>query len=234
MKRIVIVDDNEILTNFMSKLVERELEDVAATTCNSACELRRLFEGSERFDAVILDWTLPDGDGASVLAEVRAAWPSAPIVLVSGTLNDVVYSGVSEIFSEGIQIDGVAGVISKPFEPLELIAKLLEVLWWKKKHLHAKRERPADSLEQWLGSGKRVSEPPQSNGRIRHDLINCLSRMLSGVRAFEADLVADADRPERVRNYSEEYVDRFVDCIHEMNALVAKALPRQEEKAPRE
>ncbi|MBN2527225.1 MAG: hypothetical protein JXR76_12595 [Deltaproteobacteria bacterium] len=54
----------------------------------------------------------------------------------------------------------------------------------------------------------------------RHRLINCLSRILSGIRAFEADLKADVTNPLLVEMHTRTYVNRLVDNVHEMNRLI--------------
>jgi len=45
--------------------------------------------------------------------------------------------------------------------------------------------------------------------------------MLSGIRAFEADLRADVESPEVVLAHTDEYVERLVDNIHEIKDLVS-------------
>jgi DNA-binding response OmpR family regulator len=46
-------------------------------------EGRALIRGSEPFDIVVLDLTLPDGDGTELIAEIRQSLPETPVAVLS-------------------------------------------------------------------------------------------------------------------------------------------------------
>lgn len=78
---ILIVDDNETVLNlFRRQLVLSGYDVQVAPTLAAAREAI----DARRFDAVLLDLNLPDGNGLDFVAELRAANPSAAIVVVTG------------------------------------------------------------------------------------------------------------------------------------------------------
>lgn len=84
MIKILLVEDNEVDAHLTQDiLAEWSVEQFAIThvTC-LADALSRL--GNERFDAVLLDLSLPDGYGLTTLRQVQAASPTIPIIVLSG------------------------------------------------------------------------------------------------------------------------------------------------------
>lgn len=78
--RILIVDDNPSVLD----LVASEVRNTAAmvTPVNSPLEaLAALRAEPASFDAVILDYDMPDMNGAQLAARIRESWPALPIVL---------------------------------------------------------------------------------------------------------------------------------------------------------
>lgn len=64
------------------------------------------------FDALVLDWNLPDIDGIDVCRQLMAdpAWTKVPIVFLTGAS----HAGAEQ---EALQA-GARGVIFKPFDPM--------------------------------------------------------------------------------------------------------------------
>jgi len=77
------------------------------------------------FDAVVTDVYMPDGDGLTVVRELRATSPATPIVMI--TANGAVDLAVKAMS------DGATDFIAKPFD-MGALAKLL------RRHLEARRE----------------------------------------------------------------------------------------------
>lgn len=85
-------------------------------TSASLAELRELL-GRERFDALMVDWELPDGSGAEAITWVRRnlGW-ELPVMVV--TIRDD-----EATVCQGLQA-GADDYIVKPPKPLELVARL--------------------------------------------------------------------------------------------------------------
>ncbi|MCO5062159.1 MAG: sigma-54 dependent transcriptional regulator [Kiritimatiellae bacterium] len=78
---VLVIDDNEtILTLFRRHLV---IAGYDVQTVQTLAGAREAIE-SKRFDAVLLDLELPDGSGLDFVGDIRAANPSAAIVVVTG------------------------------------------------------------------------------------------------------------------------------------------------------
>ena len=110
-KKILIVDDEELLREILSEFFTLE----GAVTCQAKSgdhgfELLK----KQKFDIVISDVRMPQGDGISLLERVKTQLHYQPIVYL--------YSGNSDpLKQERAESLGVAGFFIKPFSIRELI-----------------------------------------------------------------------------------------------------------------
>ncbi|MEI7704733.1 MAG: response regulator [Deltaproteobacteria bacterium] len=82
-KRILYVDDDEAMLRIVAATLPR-LSGVEVVTATSGAHGLALL-GQQRFDLVLLDYELPDFDGADLCAEVRMRiGASTPVVFLSG------------------------------------------------------------------------------------------------------------------------------------------------------
>src|SRR6201989_2275790 len=113
---ILIVDDDSVLRETLADqlAVDGEFIAVAAGTIDEAGE--KLGAKDARFDAVILDVGLPDGDGRDLCNRLRKQGQKMPIVMLTGSdaETDVV---------RGLD-SGANDYIAKPFRLNELLARL--------------------------------------------------------------------------------------------------------------
>ena len=113
---ILIVDDDEALR---AMLVEQLAVDgeFAADGAGSLHDAERaLFSERLRYDAVILDVTLPDGDGRDLCARLRRQGIKVPIIMLTGSDEEAdVVRGLDS---------GANDYIAKPFRLAELLARL--------------------------------------------------------------------------------------------------------------
>ena len=77
-----------------------------------------------RPDVILLDVMMPTHDGTTVLAHIRAddVLRDVPVVFLTAKV------GAADI--RRLDDQGAAGVITKPFDPLELPQRLAKVLGW--------------------------------------------------------------------------------------------------------
>ncbi len=114
---ILIVDDEHELRKMVTEILQREgfKQILSAADCSQARQsLLR-----DRPDCVILDVTLPDGDGFSLMRELRVN-SIAPVIFLSARDEDE-----NRLFGLGL---GADDYITKPFLPLELVLRLKAVL----------------------------------------------------------------------------------------------------------
>src|SRR5690242_20129416 len=112
---ILIVDDDGVLRETLADqlAVDGEFAAVAAASIGEAEE--RLNAKDARFDAVILDVSLPDGDGRDLCTRLRKQGQKMPIIMLTGSdaETDVV---------RGLD-SGANDYIAKPFRLAELLAR---------------------------------------------------------------------------------------------------------------
>jgi DNA-binding response OmpR family regulator len=90
------------------------------------------------YDLLLLDLTLPRGDGLDLLAEVRLARPTLPVILVTAR-------GREEDRVKGLDL-GADDYVVKPFSVKELLARVAAVL-------RRSAERPLDVAEVRFAGG---------------------------------------------------------------------------------
>ncbi len=119
MSEILVVDDS--LTVRMNLAETLTAAGFAVTACATLGEARRELAAGA-FALVILDVLLPDGDGIELLAELRAAPPTAGIAVI-------VLSSESEVRDRVRGLTGGADAyIGKPYEPGAVVARARELI----------------------------------------------------------------------------------------------------------
>lgn len=86
--RVLLLDDHPLIVTALRELLSGLGPDVHTVGAGQAAQALGLLESGEPFDLVLLDLHLPDRDGFDVLAEMRAAWPRLPVVVVSSQDRD--------------------------------------------------------------------------------------------------------------------------------------------------
>ena len=112
MPRVLIVEDHPRMAQAMA--IALRAQGIACDTVPSLRQAAAFLE-TVRYDALILDRGLPDGDGLSVLAQLRALRQSTPCMIV--TARDALGDRVS-----GLE-NGADDYLTKPFEMAELVAR---------------------------------------------------------------------------------------------------------------
>jgi PAS domain S-box-containing protein len=121
--RILIVDDEEAIRDLVEFTLDRLGYKVSqAESALEGVELyRQKFEAGERFDAVILDLTLPGGmGGKEALKRLIEIDPTVNAIVSSGYAMDATMSRYQDF--------GFRGVIAKPYEAAELGKIVHEVI----------------------------------------------------------------------------------------------------------
>lgn len=112
MRVLIVEDDVGIATGLAATLkASGYAVDVTATLAQATAALR-----VEPFDLVLLDLSLPDGDGLDWLRQVRRMGGSMPVLIM--TARDALTDRVA-----GLD-EGADDYVVKPFEPEELLARM--------------------------------------------------------------------------------------------------------------
>ena len=112
---LVVEDDDALRLMLAEQLVFSELFHVVEAT--TLAEASQQLDGADaRFDAVLLDIGLPDGDGRDFCARIRKQGHAMPIIMLTGAAAE------ADIIS-GLQA-GANDYVAKPFRAGELLARL--------------------------------------------------------------------------------------------------------------
>ena len=159
---ILVVEDDPHVREAMADLL-RDRGHRAEAAADLADAKQRLRDG--RFDAVVCDVCLPDGDGFGLLAHAKEKHPDSAVVLLTGY-------GTIESAVEAMR-EGAADYLTKPLIHEELLFTLRKVL----KHRRVERENA--SLKKQLND--------------RHGLGRIIGRDYRMTRMFDTiEAVADA------------------------------------------
>ena len=115
--KILIVEDERRLGQFLKQgLTEQTYTVALASTCREANNA--IVE--TKYDAIVLDLSLPDGDGLDLIREWRASGLNEPVLILSArdTLEDRI---------KGLDV-GSDDYLPKPFSLEELLARLRALL----------------------------------------------------------------------------------------------------------
>ncbi|MGE5839752.1 MAG: response regulator [Deltaproteobacteria bacterium] len=111
--KILLVDDEVVFANNMSKLLNRRGYQVTAVNGGDAA-LRELMDKS--FDVMVLDLKMPGMDGIAVLQEMRKLALFTEVLVLTG-------HGSIDSALEAIQL-GAYDYLTKPCEIAELVSKI--------------------------------------------------------------------------------------------------------------
>ncbi len=120
--KILIMDDEEIVGDIAKQmLVFLGYEAILVQDGNEAVSLYKShMEAGTRFQAVIMDLTIPGGmGGAEAVGEILAVDPEAKVVVSSGYTSDPIMVHCKEY--------GFSGAIAKPFD-MQSLKNIIEEL----------------------------------------------------------------------------------------------------------
>lgn len=121
-KRILVIDDEELVTRSLLKLLTAAGYSVSVVA--SGLEALRKLKKSE-FDLIISDVRMPDLDGIETIKRIRAALKEAgkkpvPEILITGYADKDKYDTAMEL--------GIVDYLYKPFDREELLEVIRQAL----------------------------------------------------------------------------------------------------------
>lgn len=112
MRKILLVEDDEVVRGQLSTLLQQN----GFTVLEAASLEAGRQQLNQRPDLMILDWSLPDGEGIQLLQECRARQIKIPVIMLTARTH--VMDKVA-----GLEY-GANDYMAKPFEPLEILARI--------------------------------------------------------------------------------------------------------------
>lgn len=122
-KRILVIDDEEDIR----EVAQLSLEMVGGWEVLTAGSGSEGIDKAdiEQPDAILLDVMMPDMDGPATFAQMqrRSGTQHIPVILLTAKVQATDQRRFAEL--------GVAGIIAKPFDPMNLANQVAKVLGWK-------------------------------------------------------------------------------------------------------
>lgn len=173
--QVLLVEDDPAIARTICYALARD--GIAANHCLRLADAHAQWK-SRRFDALLLDVGLPDGNGLDWCRELRAAGVHAPILVLS---------------ARGEEMDRVLGLelgaddyLTKPFSPRELVARTRALLRRVQRLQTAANQEAPPTIAAWF-------ELDESGQRIRMQ-----GRMLNLTRREYQLLACMLARPDRI------------------------------------
>ena len=212
--RLLLVDDDLRLTTMVGDYLRRNGFDVDAVGSLQAGR-ERLAAG--RYDALLLDLMLPDGDGLDLTRELRASARTRRLPLLMLTARGEPMDRIV-----GLEV-GADDYLPKPFEPRELLARIKALL---------RRVAPDPDADERLSFGRLEidlgARQARLDGRVcdltahQFDLLTVLARHPG--RVLSRDQIMD-----ELKGHPLEAFDRSIDVhISRIRAVI-----EDDPKAPR-
>ena len=114
MKKVLIVDDEELLRGYIRKVIERVFSFSVVEAENGEKGLELIFK--EDFDLVVTDYTMPNSNSLQLIERSRKQHPELSFIMMSGSLLDDF-----ELADDIVLLD-------KPFRLDELINTVKKIL----------------------------------------------------------------------------------------------------------
>ncbi len=84
--RVMLVEDHIAYRQAIAFLLDREPDLEVVYQASSLAQAREALVDEGRLDVVVLDLTLPDGDGSSLIGELRQSNPGVVVVVLSAAM----------------------------------------------------------------------------------------------------------------------------------------------------
>ena len=114
-KTILIVDDEEIIRDFLSEVLDNYAITIACDGDEAIEKIKK-----ERFDLVITDLRMPRVPGEEVVRFTRETYPGSKVIVISG------YSSLSTV-SQTVN-NGACAFLAKPFSIKELLQSVEQAM----------------------------------------------------------------------------------------------------------
>lgn len=120
MKRILIIDDDEMIRELLRQILEKEGYEIIEASDGSKASL---ILSEKPTDLVITDIIMPDKEGIETIRELKKDYPNVKIIAMSGggRIGPIPYLKIAKSM-------GACKTFTKPIHRLELIAAVKELI----------------------------------------------------------------------------------------------------------
>ena len=113
---ILLIEDDAFMTSLVQFMLERQ--QMRVTCVADGREALQLLAEKPSFDAVLLDWLMPQVSGIEVLMRFKQCpeWAAIPVVMLSAVDDGQEIARAFKV--------GASDYVTKPFDPQEMLARL--------------------------------------------------------------------------------------------------------------
>lgn len=83
--KVLLIDDHPLIQAALSSVIQGLGDNVQVVTCSNAAEARQSLEKDADYELTLLDLQLGDSNGFDLLTDMRARYPSLPVVVISAS-----------------------------------------------------------------------------------------------------------------------------------------------------
>jgi DNA-binding NtrC family response regulator len=172
-KKVLVIDDERIVIDSITKILKEERIDVEATLSG-----RQGLETAlqKDYDLVLTDLRMPDIGGMRVLRDLKRVKPNLPVVMITG------YATVPSAV-QAMKL-GAAEILEKPFSPDGLVAVVHKAM---KSHPPETAEDPGVIHREEI---LRMLERAATDQNLVYDLMHCGADALSDYEFTNAEKLA--------------------------------------------
>ncbi len=138
MPRVLLVDDHAVVRRGVRAILEEDMPGITIAEASSGDEALAALGDGARFDAVVLDLSMPGRDGFDLLTEIKHRQPKLPVLIMS------LHS--EEQFAVRALRAGASGYLTKSTAPEQLVAAVNKVLRGGRYISESLAERLADEV----------------------------------------------------------------------------------------
>jgi DNA-binding NtrC family response regulator len=157
-KQIVIGEDDRAIRDALSEFLQSLQYDVIEA--NSCASVKEAFKASNP-DAAILDYSLPDGTALDLLPHLRQAYPSVPLILLTG-------NGTIQLAVKAMK-EGAEQFLTKPVEMAAIAVVLDRALKNQRNHqkqLAGKAREKRDAVDPFMGASDAIRNVAEQADRV--------------------------------------------------------------------
>lgn len=193
MPTLLLVDDNEALAAFTALNLKTLMPEMKVYTANTCQEARNTVK-KHIPDLVMLDQLLPDGDGYNLWQELQEQLPQCRAIFLTANASHL---------TPRLPL-GVLHLLNKPFDIEELVPLIRQALIG----------------QQTVDEKAMVEVTAEQTGLNRHALVNQLTSLIAGLRAFSIDLHENAGDAAAIHRLTDEYIDNLVETARRAGKII--------------
>lgn len=118
MIRVLLVEDHRVFGESFAFLLDRQPDMRVVARTQSLSECQRHLSGGEGFDVAVVDLHLPDGEGTSLIEEMRESCPDVRVVVLTISIDQEELArareaGADAVFSKSDDLLDILGAIRR-------------------------------------------------------------------------------------------------------------------------